>query len=111
MSSKASIIYIEKDGSHIYWETNQRDITGKHFAIIGAINMRNVIETITDPAKDTTVIKLGGNMLDIFLNNTIALDLSAIEDYSNDEDDIWFVIKPGHPFADVFMRQIINKTV
>lgn len=79
MSTKSSIIYIEQDGSHIYWEGQMRG--RKHDGIVGVIDLRHVIEFINEPDANNIFIKLGGLMLGYFKNNTIHLWHTNLSDF------------------------------
>lgn len=106
MSTKSTIVYIDQDGSHIYWESQLRG--NKYDGIVGVIDLRNVSEVINDPAANNIFIKLGGLMMGKFTNDTIHLWHSNLSDFEIDKEDVIFEIKEDSALSEYFISQIIK---
>lgn len=110
MSTKSSIIYIYQDGSHIYYESNNRAIINgqEHSAIEGVIDKQN-IKSFDSYSDENVFIYLTGNMAGIFKNDRIHFWANDLLQNEIDVDgDYCFEIRPGSSLADYFLSQLIN---
>jgi len=106
MSTKSSIVYINKDGSHIYWESQLRGY--KYDGIVGVVDLSHVLEINNDPATNNIYIKFSGLMNGYFKSNTLHLWHSDLSDFEIDKEDVVFEIKEDSALSEYFCSQLIK---
>lgn len=107
MSTKSSIVYIDKDGSHIYWESQMRG--NKYDGIVGVVDLAHVLEIFNDLAANNIYIKFDGLMSGYFRKNTLHLWHSDLSDFEVDNQDLIFEIKEDSSLSEYFCTQLIKK--